>query len=392
MPLPEGMSRDDAKSYNRRARQLFWRGAVSQTYPVWSMTDDELCDWIADYQSAHGLLADGKLGVSTMIVMMGESLGGLGDIIIGGNEVHIEGLRVVRMFKPDAGLADVKPDLCCILSQPELDRAVRERLDALSQNRAHFSIDSSIGTANESLIIQWADPLKAVSFCPAKVTDNYPVMRQCIGVEFENALLGFQLDSDERRWDKRRPYVRAQLGNVVIRQPALYDEQIAAFERLKKVLVEKCGIADTFPRGDDGSFVTHELSCETLSQTCGFVARFHYAQQNNEPGVGFVVHLERLFGPSDAAVHHDKTSEKREDSQKGTDLAAPSHSVARSTQCPDEKLPQETLESTPTTTYSPHIEEDPRFSLSAAIAAAWQSGKAARGARMAERMRHFDND
>ncbi len=391
MPLQDGYSRDDAKSYNRRARQLFWRGAVPPESPVWNLNDDAVVDWVAEYQSKNDLLPDGKLGVSTMIVMMAEKRGGLGDLIIDGKEVHVDGFRVARMFLPDPSSASVKPDMCCVLAQPEMDRAVRERIEGSSPLRSHFSIDSSFGTHSESLVIQWADPMRAVPFCPPKATGDYPVLRQCIGIEFENALLGFQLDNDERRWDRRRDYIKGQLGKSQIRQPELYVEQIKAFAHLRDILVDHCGIQNVFPTDADGAYITQELSNSELAEFHGFAAKFNYAQQNNEPGVGFVVHLDTLF----KAVVPEKTVE----APVAVQSAAPAQDVQQKVEevvnVPknDAVLEEKSnFAPKPTQSFSPHMEEDPRFNLSAAIAAAWQSGKAARGARMAERTRHFDAD
>jgi len=391
VPLQDGYSRDDAKSYNRRARQLFWRGAVPADCPVWNLNDDAVVDWVADYQTKNDLLPDGKLGVSTMIVMMAEKRGGLGDIIIDGKELHIDGFRVARMFSPDSSAASVSPDICCVLAQPEMDRAVRERLEGASPLRSHFSIDSSFGTHSESLVIQWADPLRAVPFCPPKATGDYPVMRQCIGIEFENALLGFQLDNDERRWDRRRDYVKGQLGTSQIRQPELYNEQITAFAHLRDILVNHCGIKNIFPTDSDGVYLTKELTCQQLADFHGFAAKFNYAQQNNEPGVGFVVHLDKLFKAAEPqkAPEAPVTEQIQEQSQNVQVKSEENPKTPENDTVLEEKSK---FDPKPTQSFSPHMEEDPRFSLSAAIAAAWQSGKAARGARMAERTRHFDAD
>lgn len=382
MALLTEKDRETAIAFNTRARQIFWRGVLPQTSPLMTMSGDEVVEWVCRYQQERDLLVDGRLGPSTLIVMMAEERGGLGDPIIDGKPCHIEGLRVARMFVPGANLPPVKPDLCCILSQSELDRETRDRVRGTGGRiRAHFSIDSSRGAHGESLIIQWADPMREVAFCPVSETGDYPRTRQCIGIEVENITVLYQMDSDERRWLRRRPLVKAQIGQYMVSQPLLYEEQILALERLMAVICERCGIERTYPKKADGTYSTELLTGEELNAQKGYIARYNYFQQNSEPGSGFVVILERLFGKLETA------EEIAQKAQASIRMEADAYlEKANEAKAELEAAPQ------PTKAYSPHHEEDPRFSLSAAIAAAWQSGKAARGARLAERTKQFDAD
>ena len=154
-----------AQQYNLRARQILWRGIVEESCPIWNLEGAEAIEWIAHFQETRGLRIDGRLGPSSLSVMLSEKLGGIGNIIIGGKE--IENTRVARMFVPNEAPV-VSPDCCCILSVPELAYACRDRVLKKNRVRAHFSIESSEGLSGESLIIQWADPLKCVEFCPTK--------------------------------------------------------------------------------------------------------------------------------------------------------------------------------------------------------------------------------
>ena len=238
--------RQIARQYNVRARQLFWRGVVPESCPIWRLDDDSIIDWILDYQQQHQLLPDGRLGPSSLISMMAESLGGVGGFIIDGKEIVVENTRVARMFVPGNG-DTVTPELCCILSVPELDYICRERVNHRASVRAHFSIDSSVGLHHQSLIVQWADPLRSVSFSPTPECIDYPRRRPCVGIELETVLLMYQLDSDERRWNKRRPVTRSKIGNREINQPAVYAQQINALNILLDVLEKHVGIPKSFP-------------------------------------------------------------------------------------------------------------------------------------------------
>ncbi|MBQ1266737.1 MAG: hypothetical protein IIY06_08220 [Proteobacteria bacterium] len=382
MTLLTEKARETAITFNTRARQIFWRGILPQTSPLLTMSGDEVIEWVCRYQQEHDLLVDGRLGPSTLIVMMAEERGGLGDPIIDGKPCHIDGLRVARMFVPGAQLAPVKPDLCCVLSQSELDRETRDRVRGTGGRvRAHFSIDSSRGAHGESLIIQWADPMREVPFCPVRETGDYPRTRQCIGIEVENITVLYQMDSDERRWLRRRTLVKAQIGPYMVSQPELYEEQILALERLMGVLCEHCGIERTYPKTEDGTYSTALLNGDELNAQKGYIARYNYFQQNSEPGSGFVVILERLFGKLETA--EERAQKAQAEIRMDADAYLEKRAEAKAEL---DAAPQ------PTQAYSPHHEEDPRFSLSAAIAAAWQSGKAARGVRLAEKAKHFDAD
>lgn len=374
--------REAAKAFNTRARQIFWRGAVEAKCPVWNMTnDDDIVDWVEAFQVKHDLLVDGRLGPSTMIVMMANERGGLGDPIVDGKEVHIDGLRVARMFVPGADLPRVEPEMCCVLSQAELDRETRDRVRGTGGRvRAHFSIDSSRGAHGESLIIQWADPLRQCGFCPVNETFDYPRSRQCIGVEIENVLLLYQLDSDERRWLRRRPVTKAQIGTTGVSQPIIYEEQAKAFERLMSLIVNACGIPNAYPCDETGLYSTALLDGNALNGHKGFIAKYNYFQQNNEPGVGFAMLLERFFGKREAITS---------DTQAAAAIEMPADNYLANREAAKAELADKPE---PTQSFSPKHEEDPRFNLSAAIAAAWQSGKAARGARLADRAKKFDQN
>ena len=367
--------RQCARQFNMRARQLFWRGVVPESNALWRLDDDGIVDWTLDYQEKHGLLADGRFGPACLITMMAESLGGIGGFIIGGREIAVEGVRVARMFSPSDG-AEVKPDLCCILSVPELDYACRERVNGRGRVRAHFSIDSSMGTNGCSTVIQWADPLRAVPFCPSFETVDYPRRRDCVGVEIENVLLLYQLDSDERRWMKRRPVVKAKLGNREINQPVFYPQQMKALEAVLDVLEKHAGIPRTFPNAE-GVYTTSIVEDENLAGYCGCLAKFHYISMNNEPGAGLVPWLEELFGKLEPVEH-----------KSAVEAAVPAVAVDMSAF--EERRKELEGKPQPTSTFSPDYEDGPRFNLANAVAAAYASGKVARAGRIADRARKYD--
>lgn len=361
-----------AKTFNTRARQIFWRGAVPQTCPVWGLDDDAALVWITEFQQKHGLLQDGRLGPNTMICMMALERSGLGGLILGGKEVTCDDVLVARMFVPNESLKEVSPQIACILSMPEMDRETRERVHGSARIRAHFSIDSSRGAHNKSLIIQWADPLKEVGFCPTNETIDYPKMIPCIGIELENVLLQYQLDMDERRWLRRRGFAKADVGGSLASQPIYYPEQIATLDVLMQALQEHCNIPRTFPL--NGS--SYETYCHDASQFKdwhGYLARFNYHQRHNEPGSGFVAQLETLFGKLQSGDTGQKQARK---------IDMPAQNYLNSTAQEREKI-QDKLESTPN--FIPSADPDPRFNLTQAITMARRGGKQSRAARLIQR-------
>lgn len=366
-----------ARQFNTRAKQIFWTNIVKETNPIWHMLEDEVVDWVCRYQFERGLKVDGRLGPSSLIVMMSEDFGGLGGLIIDGKEHDVSGLLVARMFVPNEHVHRVEPDLCCVLSQVELDRECRERLKGNNRVRAHFSIDSSIGKNHESLIIQWADPMRAVPFTPLQETLDYPRQRQCVGIEAETVLLLFQLDSDERRWLRRRPVAKANIAGLSVSQPILYAEQLRAMEHLIAAISEHCQIPHQFPTDEKG-YRTDLLSVEELNEFSGFLGKFHYYPQNNEPGVGFVLGLERFFGKLDIADEEGQA--KAEIIMQADDYISKMASAR-------EALAQETVK---VESFAPTHETDPRFNLSNAIASAYGVGRSGRAARMAQRVQKID--
>ena len=368
-----------ARQFNLRARQIFWRGILPDTHPIWHLDEDAVVDWVCDYQSKNRLRCDGKFGPSTLITFMANARGGIGGFIVDGQEIDIPGARVARMFTQSAEIK-VQPDLCCLLSIPELDYVTRDRFNGKASVRAHFSIDSSNGPDGESLIIQWADPLREVPFSPAFETVDYPRKRQCVGIEIENVLLLYQLDSDERRWLRRRPVIKAMIGNKLINQPAIYDAQIKALNHILKVLEEFAGIPRVFPNLD-GQYRTELL--DTIDDYRGCLAKFNYFQMNNEPGAGLVPHLTTLFGPLDSQTS-DTESTASEDSSKADVLPDMSRFESQRQELSDHPEP--------TSSFLPDYEDGPRFSLANAIAAAYGSGKAARAGRIADKCQKFDRD
>ena len=372
-----------AQKFNRRSRQIFWRNIVPQTHPLWQMDDDAILDWTLDFEEKHGLLCDGRFGPSCLIALTALSLGGLGGFIIDGREISVPGTIVARMFTPNVDAASVKPDLCCVLAMTELDLAVRERVNGRKPVRAHFSIDSAEGANGESLIIQWADPMRAVPFCPVPKTAEYPQNRQCVGIEIETVLNLCMLDSDERRWIRRRDLVVSDINGQSVRQSILYDEQIAALRKVMQVLEEYAGILHAFPvRGH--AYDTDIV--ENLDGFCGYVGRFNYMNAMHEPGAGFVARLNDLFGALETpkpevhetpAVAKDTPAEPpRDDSFVLSKYDAQKEELAKKT--------------SPTASFLPTHEDTPRFNLANAIAAAYSSGKAARAGRIADRVKKFD--
>ncbi len=373
-------ARQIARQFNMRARQIFWPGIVPETSPLWRLDDDSRVDWVLEYQQQRQMLADGRFGPSCLITMMAESLGGVGGFIIDGKEIQVENTRVARMFVPSDGTR-VTPDLCCFLSIPELDHICRERLNRRTPVRAHFSIDTSVGLHQQGLIVQWADPMRSVPFSPTFETIDYPRKRQCVGIEIENVLLLYQLDSDERRWLKRRPVIRAKIGNREISQPAVYDHQIRALECILDVLEKYAGIPKTFPNFN-GDYITAILEDDQIADYRGCLAKFNYILMNNEPGAGLVPWIENVFGKL------EKTSAEESD-EIDAEPVLPASMVDLSQFESRKKELSEAPQ--PTSTFLPAYEDGPRFSLSNAIAAAYASGKVARAGRIAERAKKFDN-
>ncbi len=365
--------------FNLRARQLFWRGLMPEAIPAWQLDGDALVDWVLNYQKEHGLLEDGCLGPSTLIDMAARARGGVGGFIINGQEIPVEGVRVARMFSPENS-PTVTPDLCCILSMPEIARFTRDRLNGAAKMRAHFSIDSSKGPHDTACIVQWADPCRAVPFCPVTETQDYPKNRQCVGVELENFMLLYQIDADERHWRRRRPVTKASIGKKIVSQPILYDSQIRALGVVLDVLAQHVGIEKKFPISQ-GAYLTDMLEGDELDHAKGCLARFHYIQVNHEPGAGFVQALDTLFGKLDTPKREEPIP-----AQAQSSAPAPFDPAIFARQ-------RSELQQTPqvTATFVPTHEDTPRFSLANAIASAHATGKGGRAARMAQKCAKFDD-
>lgn len=297
-----------AVQFNLRARQLFWRGLLPENHEAFGLDGDALVDWVLAFQAANDLAQDGCLGPSTLLTIAALARGGVGGAIVGGREVAIDGVRVARMFVPGDEVA-VVPDVCCVLSMPEIAKTTRERLAGNAKKRVHFSIDSSKGCRECSLIVQWADPLRAVPFCPERETDDYPRGRQCVGVEVENFLMLYQIDADERHWRRRRPMVKATIQHKVVSQPVLYRAQVRALDALLDMFARELGIPKVFPM-KDGEYDNSLLDGDVLDGFRGCLARYNYISVNNEPGAGFAASLETIFGEI------DRKSEKKSEDRK----------------------------------------------------------------------------
>lgn len=365
-----------AVQFNLRARQLFWRGLLPENHEAFGIDGDALVDWVLAFQAANDLAQDGCLGPSTLITIAALARGGVGGAIVGGREVAIDGVRVARMFVPGDEAA-VVPDVCCVLSMPEIAKATRERLAGNAKKRVHFSIDSSKGCRECSLIVQWADPLRAVPFCPERETDDYPRGRQCVGVEVENFLMLYQIDADERHWRRRRPMVKATIQHKVVSQPVLYRAQVRALDALLDMFARELGIPKVFPM-KDGEYDNSLLDGDVLDGFRGCLARYNYISVNNEPGAGFAASLETIFGEI------DRKSEKK------SEVARPVVPMFDSSQF-DEARRTLAEHPEPTATFGIAHEVDAPFNLSDAIAAAYLTGRGARAARLAERCKKFDD-
>lgn len=382
-----------ARQFNMRARQIFWRGILPDTHPLYNLDEDAIVDWVLEFQKSYHLLQDGKFGPSSLITFMANQRGGIGNFIIDGKEIADPGARVARMFTAAPDAPKVSPDLTCLLSIPEIDYISRDRFNGRAKIRAHFSIDSSIGPDGESLIIQWADPMREVPFTPTFETVDYPRKRQCVGIEIENVLLLYQLDSDERRWLRRRPVIRASIGNRLINQPMIYDHQVKALKRILRVLEQYAGIPAAFPVADN-IYRTDLLEADELMNFKGCLAKFNYFLMNNEPGAGLVPHLETLFGGLNTAVEDDTASNSDAPAAQNTPHIAPlpkerPKSIDLS-QFEDQKA-ELAKTKTPTSAFVPTSEDTPKFSLANAIASAYASGKAGRAGRIMEKCSKFED-
>lgn len=365
-----------ATQYNLRARQLFWRGLLPENHPAWTLSGEALNDWVLDFQTKNDLVADGCMGPSTLLTLAAMQRGGVGGFIFDGKEVCVDNIRVARMFTAESSQTTaVKPNLICVLCMPEIARTTRDRLNGSAKIRAHFTIDSSIGTNHTSLVVQWADPMRSVPFCPVSDTGDYPKNRQCIGIEMENFLLMYQIDADDRQWRRRRTTVKATINKKTVAQPLLYPSQISALEKTLNAIEKNANIPHRFPI-DDHRYQTDMISGHDLDTFEGTLGKFNYIDTNHEPGAGFACSLETLFGKLETP--ENKKQEK--ETQK---------SLFDSTRF-DEQRAALAAQPQPTTSFQITHEDTPRFNLNQAIAAAYAAGRGARTARIAQRCKKFD--
>lgn len=367
-----------AVQFNLRARQLFWRGLLPENHEAFGLEGDALVDWVLAFQAENDLAEDGCLGPSTLLTLAAMARGGVGGAIVGGREVRMDGVRVARMFT-SANEAVVSPEVCCILSMPEIAKVTRDRLSGAVKKRAHFAIDSSKGRNNCSLVVQWADPLREVPFCPTHETEDYPKGRPCIGIEMENFLMLHQIDADERHWRRRRPMVKATIQNKGVSQPILYPAQVTALSKLLSMLEKEVGIPKVFPM-KNGDYENSLLDGDVLDGFKGCLARYHYIQVNNEPGAGFAASLETLFGKL------EKKEVAKDGSKRESEVSLFDASQFEAQRRQLAENPE------PTATFGISHETDAPFNLSHAIAAAYATGKSARAARLAERCKKYDEN
>lgn len=285
--------------YNSWARQILWANALPPTCPVHRMDpESKACEmWVREFQETHGLFVDGLLGPTVVLAcagVYGEGMGGFGALIIGGEKIALD-VPVLRLFDVSASAEEsVAPDVITLLSIAEVHREARRRVKGQGI-RSHFSIDGSKGRDGHSLIIQWADPLRAVSFLPVGKHGDYPEGRAAVGVELENPLAMHYREREGRIRLRQRDRVTATVGNMSARQLGYFPEQMSALDRLLTALSGIPGLSTSFPRGPIGEFLT-DCDPERWGTWKGVLARFHYHNRLNEPGASLVPYLPFLFG------------------------------------------------------------------------------------------------
>ena len=290
----------EAMAFNGWASRFLWPFNLPKACPAWSMVADSAscAQWVMDFQASYGLAADGRLGPSTLhacAACFDEGGGGVGGAMIGGEEVDL-GVPVARMctMARQSGAAVGLAPRVVLFSTAELERHGRHRRLGERGLRGHFSVDAAQGRAGASLVLQWADPKREVSFVPSEVDGDYPASLQAIGVELENALVPQGAASEARKWLRRREGVAHEIGGRKCRHLAYFPEQVVALQRLMQALQGQ-GVPVRFPQ--DGAGWDTRCRPGLWSQWEGYLARFHYAAGSVEPGAGLVEVLPALFGP-----------------------------------------------------------------------------------------------
>ncbi|MDX9720073.1 MAG: peptidoglycan-binding domain-containing protein [Myxococcota bacterium] len=280
--------------------------------------ESEACEqWLRDFQQAHGLREDGRLGPATLAALAAVydvDGGGMGGLIVGGEELEL-GIPVARMntLGKQSKVPTEPPTLAVLLSVFELERQSRYRRVGERPIRAHFTIDASQGRDGHSLIIQWADPLRSVGFAPVEEDGDYPRNRSAVGIELDNPLSLHERGGDERRWSRPRRVVSAEINAQRCRQLSFHPEQLASLKRLMAALDEKLAIPLDFPQ-QQGRYLSKRF--DNCANWHGYLARFHYAERLHEPGAGLVEALPQLFGalaePEQSEVTNPETSPRPE--------------------------------------------------------------------------------
>ena len=284
----------EAKDFNDWAKRFLWPFNLPEACPVLDLdAASEACiEWIKAFQTQSGLRKDGYLGPSTIHALVAEQLGGMHtSLLINGEEFEI-GSPVARFFTTSS-TEEVKPDLMVLLSSGELLRMARERRDGKKGLRSHFSIDASRGADGQSLIIQWADPGRAVGFVPASEDDDYPAARMAVGIELENPLTQYSRRSEMRKWLRAREMVTEEIDGRRVRSLEYHPEQIKALKALIGSLSEILDIPMVLPTSGRG-FDTR-LAPELARKFQGCLARFHFKNVLGEPGAGVVRAAHQIF-------------------------------------------------------------------------------------------------
>ena len=175
---------------------------------------------------------------------------------------------------------------------------------------------------------------------------------------------------------RRRATIRAEIGDKLVSQPALYDAQVKALQHLLSILCKETEIPLKFPVQDDHYF-TGLLTEDDVRNFKGILGKFNYFVMNHEPGAGFATALESLFGQTKPSTNQQVTEDSTEFLHK-----EPSFSLSDVMIEAREEL---SCSSAPTRSFLPDHEDLPRFNLSKAIASAY--GKGGRAERMTEKLK-----
>lgn len=248
--------------------------------------DDELIDKVKEFQRVWDLEDDGLVGPATYRRIAMEREDPNGSIVLHGEEVYVEGARVVGLTSTGAlalpescwltsGGQRESEEVTSIVTHWDVCRDSRQLYDVLERNKisSHFSID------NDGTIYQFMDPVNG-----ARHAGVQAVNRNSIGIDLSNLYYKEKNSWYSRNGFRRRPIMSGVEvnGRVLPDFLGFYDVQVKAYKELVRVLCRYYDIPLDYPR-EDGKYSSNTLEECVSGKFRGVMGHFHCKRTKKDP-------------------------------------------------------------------------------------------------------------